>query len=258
LKIVTEKIEKEHFLAEVVLTAIHNKTGTLSGFAKITRDITAKKQVEKNSERSRRRLDLILSSSLDGIIVLEAIRDEIGVVRDLRFEMINPAAAKLIGRKASNLLGHALLEKLPTAMTDRLFERFCRIIEENVPLDFEHRSLRRGSFRWYRLAGVKLGDGLAVSFTEITARKLFKQQLLEAKERAELADSSKSAFLANMSHEIRTPMNGVIDMTALLLGCDLKSQEREYAETIRASAEALLKIINDILDFQNRSRQTCY
>jgi PAS domain S-box-containing protein len=41
-----------HFLAEVVLTAIHNKTGTLSGFAKITRDITAKKQVEKNSERS--------------------------------------------------------------------------------------------------------------------------------------------------------------------------------------------------------------
>ena len=82
-------------------------------------------------------------------------------------------------------------------MTDRLFERFCRIIEENVPLDFEHRSLRRGSFRWYRLAGVKLGDGLAVSFTEITARKLFEQQLLEAKERDELADSSKSAFLAN-------------------------------------------------------------
>jgi PAS domain-containing protein len=94
-----------HFLAEVVLTAIHNKTGALSGFAKITRDITAKKRVEKNSERSRRRLDLILSSSIDGIIVLEVIRDEIGVVPDLRFEMINPAAAKLIGRKASNCWG---------------------------------------------------------------------------------------------------------------------------------------------------------
>jgi two-component system sensor histidine kinase/response regulator len=238
-----------HFLAEGILTAIHNDIGTLSDFPKVTRDITESKQAEQKLEKTRRRLDAILSSSLDGIVVFEAVRDEIGVVRDLRFEMINPAAEKIIGRKASNLLGQTLLETLPTATTDELFERFSRIIEENVPLDFEHCSPRKGSFRWYRLAGVKLGDGLAVSFTEITARKLFEQQLLEAKERAEFADKAKSDFLANMNHEIRTPMNGVIGMTGLLLDCDLKSQEREYAETIRASAEALLTIINDILDF---------
>ena len=208
------------FLAEVIITAIHNNTGTLCGFA-VARDVTESRQAEQELKRSESRLDAILSSSLDGIIVFEAVRDELGAVRDLRFEMINPAAEKLIGRKASKLLGCTLFQQSPTAMTDGLFERFSQIIQDNAPLDFEHHSIRQGISKWYWLAGVKLGDGAAISFTEITARKLFEQQLLEAKERAELAISAKSEFLANMSHEIRTPMNGVIGMTGFLLDCDL-------------------------------------
>ncbi len=91
-------------------------------------------------------------------------------------------------------------------------------------------------------------SGLSLHMRDITDRIRNERQIIDAKEAAEQATKEKSEFLSTMSHEIRTPLNGLLGMTELLMTTPLSGKQKEFADSIRLSGEALLSVINDILD----------
>ncbi|PID36362.1 MAG: hybrid sensor histidine kinase/response regulator [Rhodobacterales bacterium] len=114
----------------------------------------------------------------------------------------------------------------------------------------EPREIKLWDGAWLRLQDQRTTGGdtvcLGLNITETMRRE---RALKEATERAEAANRAKSAFLANMSHEIRTPMNGVIAMADLMAEGELDDEQKLYIDTIRDSGQALLTIINDVLDY---------
>jgi PAS domain S-box-containing protein len=167
--------------------------------------------------------------------------------RDGRFTILSPSLREVLGYSPLEALSYriedfywqpeqhdALRQALRTHGELRNFETQLRHHEGHpVSVLINARRTRFGT------------EGIARDITEI---RRIQDDLRLAKEEAEAASAAKTQFLANMSHELRTPMNGIIGMIDLLSQTQLNSEQADYVDTLGTSSEALMTILNDILD----------
>lgn len=225
--------------------------GRVASMFGVFQDVTDQQQAIERVTESERRYRLLASRVTD-IIVTYGVDGLVTYVSPSLEAATGFPPEALLGRPATTLI-HP--DDVP-ALTES-FREFVKAPPEWSQRGVTYRGLPGdGPVRWFeaRTSIIRDENGRVIEFQDlvrdVTETKRLEEALIEARDRAEAGARAKSEFLANMSHELRTPLTSVIGFSGLLQqSAALPETERRYADRIGTASEALLGVINDILDY---------
>jgi PAS domain S-box-containing protein len=233
------------------------ENGDPVGFQCIVKDITENKLGEDLLRETELRLR---AEQEENQFRLQAIIDNIPMVvyiKDLegRFVMVNKRFREELDMTDEMILGKTNRDVNKNGkQAENYIASDRKVIETLEPIELEEVVVTNTGERYMLVTKFPLFDKnnqlFAISGVDkdITDMVRSRQQLIDARLRAEKAEKLQEEFLANMSHEIRTPMNGIIGMTNLLFETGLNKDQLEFVQIIKQSSDTLLMLINDILD----------
>jgi PAS domain S-box-containing protein len=221
-------------------------------FFSVGRDVTGEKLREERLASSEEKLRVFFENA-QGLMCTHDLQG--------RFLTFNQAGAEMLGYNREDILELSLFDIIPENRSDDV-SNYLADIKKNgaVKGQMVIRHKNGSSFVWMfnNVLAHDNGQGLYVicnaadiddRYQLINDLQRSSEELKVARDVAEQANMAKSEFLANMSHEIRTPLNGIIGFTDLVLKTELDERQRQYVAIVNQSADSLLTIINDILDF---------
>lgn len=232
----------------VVKTPLHDADGNLTGIQGMFWDVTERRQMEEQLGFERDLLRALLDNVPDRIYFKD---------RQSRFLKCSRALADRLGLDSpEDAIGMNDYDFHPEEQAREFHEDEQRVILSREPIvnKIEEQTGQDERSIWASVTKVPIENragmvtGIIGISRDITALKKAEEEIGRARDLAVEAAQLKAQFLAIMSHEIRTPMNAVIGMIDLLLDTPLNDEQEEYARTVRSSADALLEILNDILD----------
>jgi diguanylate cyclase (GGDEF)-like protein/PAS domain S-box-containing protein len=156
-------------------TPMLDHQGNFLGVTGLLTDITQFLQVQEALKTSEMQLSGVLNSSLDGIMAFRAVRDDQDQIIDFEWLLSNPTAYQIVGRE--DLIGKRLLEEMPGNREEGLFDMYVQVVETGEPSKYEFYYNHEGVDCWFETIGVKLGDGFAVTFRNVTALKQSEKSL---------------------------------------------------------------------------------
>ncbi|ESS74120.1 sensor protein GacS [Methyloglobulus morosus KoM1] len=226
------------FPAVVSVTALRDAQDTIIGYLLIGTDNTERKKAEESIKAASQYARSLLEASLDPLMTISAQ----GKITD-----VNAATEQVSGVSRAQLIGSDFADYFtdPGKAREGYEQVFSQGFVTDYPLAIRHVSGKITEVL-YNSSLYRDGNGnvlgVFAAARDITERK-------RAEETAQAALLAKSQFLANMSHEIRTPMNAILGLTRIVMESDLKPEQREQLDKVRRSGRALVRIIDDILDF---------